>query len=81
MKNDVDNVSGALGDADDVNVMKGPISILDNNKVKELYLISQDGKQRLRIRKTLVESGDWNKDGIVSGDTEHLYTLQILKLR
>jgi hypothetical protein len=70
-----------LGDADDVRVMKGPISILDNTKVKELYLISQDGKQRLWMRKALVESGDRNRDTIVSGDTEYLYTLQILKLR
>lgn len=81
VKHDVDNVSGALGDADDVRVMKGPISILDNNNVKELYLISQDGKQRLWIRKNLVESGDRNRDTIVSGDSEYLYTLQILKLR
>lgn len=81
MKHDVDNISGALGDADDVRVMKGPIGLLDNGNVKELYLISQDSKQRLLIRKTLVESGDWNRDGIVSGDSEHLYTLQLLKLR
>ena len=81
VKNDVDNVSGALGDADDVRVMKGPISILDNNNVKELYLISQDRKQRLWIRKALVESGDRNHDGVISGDNEYLYTLQILKLR
>jgi len=81
VKRDVDNVSGAVGDADDVRVMKGPISILDNNNVKELYLISQDGKQRLWIRKALIESGDWNRDSHISGDTEYLYTLQILKLR
>lgn len=81
VKNDVDTVFWALGDADDVRVMKGPEAVLDANNVKELYLISQDKKQRLWIRKSFVESGDRNRDTIVSGDSEYLYTLQILKLR
>ena len=82
VKNDVDNVSGAVGDADDVRVMKGPIGILDNNNVKELYLISQDGKQRLWIRKALIEQWDRDKNGITGDvDSDKLYTLQILKLR
>jgi hypothetical protein len=29
----------------------------------------------------MVESGDRNHDGIISGDSEKRYTLQILKLR
>lgn len=33
------------------------------------------------IRRHLVESGDWNGDAVISGDSEKLYTLQILKLR
>lgn len=81
VKSDVDTVPGALGDADDVRVMKWPEAILDPDNVKELYLISQDGKQRLWIRRALVESGDWNRDGVISWDGEFLYTLQILKLR
>lgn len=81
VKNDVDSITGAVGDADDVRVMKGPAGILDSSNVKELYLISQDGKQRLWMRKTLIESGDRNKDTLISGDSEYLYTLQILKLR
>jgi hypothetical protein len=49
--------------------------------VQELYLISQDGKQRIYLRRILVESGDRNNDGAISGDSEYLYTLQMLKLR
>ena len=81
IKKDSDNVPGALGDDDDQNMMRWPNAILDPTHVKELYLISQDGKQRILLRRALVESGDWNKDLSVSGDSEHLYTLQILKLR
>jgi len=33
------------------------------------------------IRRALIASGDRNHDGIISGDSEKLYTLQILKLR
>ena len=61
--------------------MKGPHAILDPGNVKELYLISQDGKERLLIRRALVASGDWNKDGVISGDNDYLYTLQLLKLK
>lgn len=81
VKDDVDNIPGALWDADDVNVMKWPDAILDPTNVQELYLISQDGKQRLWIRRALIESGDRNGDGIISGDNESRYTLEMLKLR
>jgi hypothetical protein len=33
------------------------------------------------MRRALVESGDWNGTGGISGDNEFLYTIQILKLR
>ncbi|MFA7717619.1 MAG: prepilin-type N-terminal cleavage/methylation domain-containing protein [Candidatus Absconditabacterales bacterium] len=65
----------------DVNVEKGPDAIADATGVQELYLISQDGKQRIYLRRILVESGDRNNDGAISGDSEYLYTLQMLKLR
>lgn len=81
VRNDVDYVPWALWDEDDVSIFAGPEAILDATKVQELYLISQDGKQRLLLRRALVESGDWNKDGIITGDSDYLYTLQILKLR
>jgi hypothetical protein len=58
-----------------------PDGISTPNNVQELYLISPDKKQRVFLRRALVESGDRNRDQSVSGDSEHLYTLQILKLR
>ncbi len=61
--------------------MKGPIAIEDAQHVQELYLISQDGSSRVLIRRALIESGDWNNDGIISGDSEKRYTLQMLRLK
>lgn len=82
VKQNVDSVPGAWNDDDDENVMKWPDAIDNATGVQELYLISQDGKSRVFIRRVLVESGDRNHDGIYwSGDSEKLYTLQILKLR
>ena len=81
VKKDVDTVAGAWNDDDDENVLKGPVAIGDTTNVKELYLISQNGNSKILIRRTLVESGDRNYDGSISGDSEKLYTLEILKLR
>ena len=82
VKNDVDSISGAVGDEDDQDVLKWPAAISDATGVQELYLISQDGKQRVYLRRALIESGDWNKDGITwNVASDNLYTLQILKLR
>ena len=61
--------------------MKGPKAIEDQTNIQELYLISQDKNSRIFIRRKLIESGDWNNDGIISGDSEYLYTLQMIKLR
>lgn len=78
----IDSVTGAWNDDDDENVMKWPSAIDDATGAKELYLISQDGKSRVLIRRALIESGDWNRDWTVGdNDTEKRYTLQILKLR
>ncbi len=82
VKNDVDSVLGAWNDDDDENVMKWPSAIDNATWTQELYLISQDGKSRIFIRRALVESWDFNNDWVIwSGDTEKRYTLQILKLR
>jgi len=81
IKNNVDNVASALWDEDDEDIMKWPEAIENATWVQELYLISQDGKQRIYFRRALVESGDRNHDIIISWDTEKLYTIQILKLR
>lgn len=81
VKNDADTVAGAGNDDDDENVMKWPDAIGNATGVQELYLISQDGKSRVFIRRVLIESWDWNHDGVISGDSEKLYTLQMLKLR
>lgn len=81
VRNDVDSVVWAGNDDDDENVMKWPSAIENPTDVQELYLISQDGKSRVFIRRALIESGDRNNDGIISGDSEMLYTLQLLKLK
>ena len=81
VKNNVDSVPGPWNDDDDENVMKWPSAIDDATNVKELYLISQDGKSRIFIRRALIGSGDRNNDTTISGDSEKQYTLQILKLR
>lgn len=82
VKRNTDSILGAGNDDDDENVMKWPNAIDDPTHIKELYLISQDGKSRIFIRRALIESGDWNHNGITGDtDSERLYTLQILKLR
>lgn len=81
VRNDVDSVIWAGNDDDDENVMKWPSAIENPTDIQELYLISQDGKSRIFIRRALVESGDRNHTGGISGDSEMLYTLQLLKLR
>jgi len=79
---DIDWEWWAGHDDDDENVMKWPNAIDDPTHAQELYLISQDGRSRILIRRALIESGDRNRDGNRwSGDSEKLYTLQILKLR
>ena len=80
-KKDVDSIPGVVGDSDDENVMLGPPAILNATGVQELYLVSPNHEQRMFLRRALVESGDWNHDGVVSGDNEFLYTIQMLKLR
>lgn len=81
VRKDVDSIDGAPHDDDDENIMKWPTAIEDTSDIQELYLISQAGNARIYIRRNLIESGDWNNDGIISGDSEHLYTLEILKLK
>lgn len=78
---DVDTIPWAVGDDDDRDLGDGPIAILDATGVQELYLISQDATRRVYLRRTLIESWDWNNDGVISGDNEYRYTLQILKIR
>ncbi len=80
-KDDVNSVLWSRNDDDDTNVMRWPDAVVNATGVQELYLISQDGKQRVFLRRALVASGDWDHDGIISGDSEMLYTLEILKLR
>jgi len=82
VKDDTDSISGARNDDDDENVMKGPTAIDNATGIQELYLISQDGKSRIFMRRKLIASGDWNGDGTTwNFDSEKLYSLQILRLR
>lgn len=80
MWSDVDKVPGAIGDADDEDRGIWPIAI-GGTWIQELYLISPDKTQRLYIRRALVDSGDFNGDTVLSGDSEYRYTLQILRLQ
>lgn len=82
VKKNVDTVEGERNDDDDENIMKWPAAIEDGENVQELYLISQDGTSRIFLRRKLLETGDFNNDGIYgSGDSEKRYTLQMLKLK
>jgi len=68
-----------VGDDDDEDIGVGPFAFVDTG-VQEIYLISPDQTQRLFIRRTLVDSGDVNNDGIIQKE-EMRYTLQILRLQ
>ena len=69
-------------DDDDTDLWVWPVAIGDNLHVKELYLISKDGKHRIFIRRKLVWTWDWNHDWNIDYTWwEALYKLQILKLR
>jgi len=81
MKRDTDTMPSIVNDEDDDDMGSWPEAILNSTWVKELYLISQDGKQRILFRRALIESWDWNKDSFISWDTEKRYNIQILKLK
>jgi len=78
---DADGISWVVFDDDDVDMGQWPKAIWDAENVRELYLISQDGTKRLFFRLARVGSWDWNNDGVISGATEKLYTVQILRLK
>jgi hypothetical protein len=55
------------------------VAIAHSTGVQELYLISQDGRNRLYFRRKLKEQQDI--DNNVIGTGEQLYVLQMLRLR
>ncbi len=77
----------AIFDDDDNDVWKWPISIWDNENIKEIYLISKDKTKRVFIRRKLIEKCSDNPSmwkmscSELSGNITNLYTLQILKLK
>ncbi len=76
---DQDNKDGCLLDDDDNDYGIWPMAIKDPNNVKELYLISSDGKKRIFIRRKLKKTEAFGANGnSVNWD---LYSLEILKLR
>ncbi len=82
VKDDVDFITWAAHDDDDVVMWILGIPAIHNiDSPTEIYLISRDGKERLYIRRKLIE--EWNYDGITgnNNDNERLYTIQILQLR
>ncbi|MEI6426359.1 MAG: hypothetical protein WCO66_03330 [Candidatus Absconditabacteria bacterium] len=81
MKKDADEDGSVYKDSDDTDLGKGPDAILNTTGVQELYLISPDHKNRVFLRRALMGSGDWDKNGSITGSTERWYTLQILKLK
>lgn len=81
MKKDTDTIKSVVNDEDDDDMWYWPEAILNSTWVKELYLISQDGKQRIFFRRALVESWDWNWNWVISWDTENRYNIQVLKLK
>jgi len=81
VKDDVDFVSWAVNDDDDDNFWLWPKSIIDTENIQELYFISQDWSKRIYLRRALIDSWDRNGDWVISWDNEHLYTIQLLKLK
>jgi len=81
MKKNTDTVESVVGDEDDEDMWAWPDAILDATWVKELYLISQDGKQRILFRRKLIASWDWNQNWVISWETEKRYNIQVLKLK
>lgn len=79
-KKDSDDDWSLVNDSDDVDLWKWPFAIGDTTWVQELYLISPDKKNRVFIRRALLDSWDFNWDGI-TWENELWYTLQILKLK
>lgn len=79
--NDVDTVQWPVGDDDDKDLGRWPAAIASTTGVQELYLISEDATRRIFLRRALVDSGDRNRDGLISWDNEHLYVIQMLRLR
>lgn len=80
-KDDSGKWAWVVWDDDDEDVWMWPIAIWDAQNIKELYLISQDGTKRIMFRRKIVKSGDWNRDWVVSWDSEYRYNLQMLRLR
>jgi len=81
MKKDADEDWFAVKDSDDTDLWQGPEAILNTTGVQELYLISPDRKNRVFLRRILAWSGDRDKNGSITGDSEFWYTIQILKLK
>lgn len=80
VKRDTDGDSYLVGDSDDEDRGTWPVAIKDPTKVQELYLISQDGKNRLFFRRKLIKQE--NVNGISWFQTgENLFVIQILRLR
>ena len=75
------NGAWVVNDDDDMDMWIWPFAILNYTWVKELYLISQDGTQRVFFRRALVWSWDRDWTWWISWDTEKRYNLQVLKLR
>ncbi len=80
---DADGEAWSVWDDDDALIWNWPMAtILWQSGAQELYLISQDKKQRVFLRRKLIESWDRNWDWIVwNSPVDNLYALQILKLK
>lgn len=83
VQEDFDSKNWLVWDTDDTIIWNWPVTtIFWQSGAQELYLISQDKKQRVFLRRKLIESGDRNGDWIVwNSPIDNLYALQILKLK
>lgn len=81
IKADVDSEPVRAWDDDDTDLGSWSTAIVDNNRVKELYVISNDKRKRLFFRRALIATWDWNENGTIDSDNEKLYAIQMLQLK
>lgn len=70
-----------LDNWDDIFLWEWPIAIVNNTWVQELYLISKSWDHRVFFRRKFIKWVDVNGDWNITGKSESLYTIQMLKLR
>lgn len=79
---DTDGDGNIRDDDDDDDLGQGPIAIGNNTGVQELYFIHKNGRKRLFMRRRLLESVDYDNNGITWDQTfENYFTIEMLRLK